>query len=105
MNDKGDVTVFIEFLDRRPFALVTAGDNRYDIDYDSHDKSLQYHCCASNKCYPVCYLEYADNKYWAAPGIVVTDNLGSPAPPENRVELPVEYRDLAYHQWPNMSER
>jgi hypothetical protein len=105
VNDKDNVVVFIEFLDGKPFALVTADDHRYDVDYDVHDDLSQYHLCGFGKCYPICYLEHSDHEYWAAPGIVVTKNDGDPAPPENRIECPVIYRDSAYHQWPNMFER
>lgn len=99
--------LFIEFTTSehyeglKPFAFVTSDDCRYDVEYDSRDGALVYDCCGANQCYPVCYLEGCEHQYWAAENITVVTNSGEPAPPENRVALPVEYQGR-FDEWPDM---
>lgn len=106
--------LFIEFAicgyyeGLKPFAFVTSNDYRYDVDYDSKNEMLVYHQCAYGQCYPVCYLENAEHKYWASENITVVTNSGEPAPTENKIELPSEgiweYRGGKFYEWPDMVE-
>lgn len=105
--ESNERVLFVEFATGehlKPFAFVTSGDRRYDVDY-AQDGTLVYHQCAYGRCYPICYLENTKHRYWAAESITVVTNSGEPAPTENRVlELPVEFWSR-FDEWPDMVER
>lgn len=105
--ESNERVLFIEFATSehyeglKPAAFVTSDDRRYDVDYDPKNEVLVYHQCAYGQSYPFCYLENAKHKYWADKGIIVVTNSGKPAPPENRVDLPEEYKGR-FDEWPDM---
>lgn len=102
---KNEHILFVEFSNGMPFSVVTSADARYDIDHK--DDTLHYHKCAQGGCYPVCYLEGKNNKYWSADGIEVAVFAGNelcPASVANRVDLPEQFKGLPW-EWENAVER